>query len=142
MQHLEGSGTPVLYIGRTVLKGQTHSKIKNVRDLYRRISDLKKGYQPRTNIAKDEKHDLATDCHNILTRRRNWFSQLLSVRGVSDVRQTELHTTEPPVAEPIAIQVETAIEKLKRHKSPDIDKIPAQLINVLKPSGFFMYCQV
>jgi len=22
MQHLEGSGTPVLYIGRTVLKGQ------------------------------------------------------------------------------------------------------------------------
>jgi len=23
MQHLEGSGTPVLYIGRTVLKGQT-----------------------------------------------------------------------------------------------------------------------
>jgi len=23
MQHLEGSGTPVLYIGRTVLKGKT-----------------------------------------------------------------------------------------------------------------------
>ena len=25
MQHLEGSGTPVLYIGRTVLKGQNSS---------------------------------------------------------------------------------------------------------------------
>jgi hypothetical protein len=24
MQHLEGSGTPVLYIGRTVLKGNVH----------------------------------------------------------------------------------------------------------------------
>jgi len=24
MQHLEGSGTPVLYIGRTVLKGETY----------------------------------------------------------------------------------------------------------------------
>jgi hypothetical protein len=26
MQHLEGSGTPVLYIGRTVLKGQTREQ--------------------------------------------------------------------------------------------------------------------
>ena len=26
MQHLEGSGTPVLYIGRTVLKGQCVDK--------------------------------------------------------------------------------------------------------------------
>jgi len=25
MQHLEGSGTPVLYIGRTVLKGYTYT---------------------------------------------------------------------------------------------------------------------
>ena len=25
MQHLEGSGTPVLYIGRTVLKGTVHN---------------------------------------------------------------------------------------------------------------------
>ena len=27
MQHLEGSGTPVLYVGRTVLKGLTDCKI-------------------------------------------------------------------------------------------------------------------
>ena len=26
MQHLEGSGMPVLYIGRTVLKGQTNGE--------------------------------------------------------------------------------------------------------------------
>jgi len=30
MQHLEGSGTPVLYIGRTVLKGCTQHKMKRV----------------------------------------------------------------------------------------------------------------
>jgi hypothetical protein len=28
------------------------SKIKNIRDLYRDISDLKKAYRPRTNIIK------------------------------------------------------------------------------------------
>jgi len=30
---------------------ETNSKIKNIMDLYRGISDFKKGYQPRTNIA-------------------------------------------------------------------------------------------
>jgi len=31
MQHLEGSGMPVLYIGRTVLKGQgKQTKVKNI----------------------------------------------------------------------------------------------------------------
>jgi flagellar basal body rod protein FlgC len=36
----------------------TNSKMKTVRDLYRDFSDFKKGYQPRTNIVKDEKSDL------------------------------------------------------------------------------------
>jgi hypothetical protein len=32
------------------------------------------------------------------------------------------------VPEPTASEVEIAIEKLKRHKSPGIDQIPAELI--------------
>jgi len=32
------------------------------------------------------------------------------------------------VPEPSALEVESAIEKLKSHKSPGIDKIPAELI--------------
>jgi len=43
---------------------ETKSKIKNIRDLFWGISDLKNGYQPRTNIVKDEKADLVTDCHS------------------------------------------------------------------------------
>ena len=34
---------------------ETNSKIKNIMDLYRGISDFKKGYQPRTDVVKDEK---------------------------------------------------------------------------------------
>ena len=34
---------------------ESNSKIKNIRDLYRGISDFKKGYQPRCNIVKDDK---------------------------------------------------------------------------------------
>jgi hypothetical protein len=33
------------------------NKIKNDKDLYRRINDFRKGYQPRTNIVKDKKSD-------------------------------------------------------------------------------------
>jgi hypothetical protein len=34
--------------------------------------------------------------------------------GVSDVRQAEIHTAEPLVPEPSALEVELAIEKLKK----------------------------
>ena len=39
---------------------ETNSKIKNIRDLYRCISDFKNGYRPRTNIVKYETGDLVT----------------------------------------------------------------------------------
>jgi hypothetical protein len=38
----------------------------------------------------------------------------LIVHGVNDVRQTEIHTTEPLVPEPSAFEVEMVIEKLIR----------------------------
>jgi hypothetical protein len=44
-----------------------------VKDLYRGISDFKKGYQPRTDIVKDEKHDLVTDCHKYF----GWEEELI-----------------------------------------------------------------
>ena len=46
---------------------------------------FKKGYQPRTNIVKDEKGEMVAGCHSILARWRNHFSQLISVHGVSNV---------------------------------------------------------
>jgi hypothetical protein len=45
---------------------KTNSKIKNIRDLYRGINDFKKGYQPITNIANDEKGNLVAESHSIL----------------------------------------------------------------------------
>ena len=98
---------------------------KNIRDLYRGISDFKKGYQPRCNIVKDEKGDLVADSHSIVARWRNYFSQLFSVDAVKDVGQADIHTAEPLVPEPSAVEVELAIDKLKSHKSPGIDQIPA-----------------
>ena len=96
--------------------------------MYRGINDFKKAYQPRTIIVKDEKGNLVADSHSTTTKWRNFFSQLLNVHGAKDVRQEEIYTAEPLVPEPSEYEVELAIEKLKSHKSPGIDQIPAELI--------------
>jgi hypothetical protein len=48
----------------------------------------------------DENGDLLADSRNILNRWKNYFSQLLNVHNVSDVRQIEVHTAEPLVPGP------------------------------------------
>jgi hypothetical protein len=54
--------------------------------------------------------------------------QLLNVHAVGGVRQNEMHIAKPFVSEPIAAEVEVAIGKLKRYKSPGVDHIPSELI--------------
>jgi hypothetical protein len=91
------------YLKAKIQELETNSTINYIRDLYRGINDFKKGWW-------------------------NYFSQLLNVHGAKEVRQAEVHTAEPLVPEPSAFEVELAIEKLKRHKSPGIDQIPTELI--------------
>jgi hypothetical protein len=116
------------YLKNKIIELATSSKNKNIRDLYKGTSEFKKCYQPRTNMVKEENGDLLADSHSILNRWTNYFCQILNVHGVNDVKQTEIHTAEPLVPEPSSSEVETAIEKLKRYKSPGIDQIPAELI--------------
>ena len=82
--------------------------------MYRGINDFKKGYQPRTNMVKDEKSDVVTGPHSILAKWRNHFSHILNVHGVDDVQQTKIQTAEPLVPEHSTFEVEMAIEKLKK----------------------------
>jgi hypothetical protein len=121
------------YLKAKIEELETLNKINNVRDLYRCFNEYRKGYQPRTIIIKDEKGDVVADSHRIMARLRNYFSQLLNVHEVNDGGQVEIHTAEPLVPEPSAFEVELSIEKLKSHKSPGIDQIPAELINLLAP---------
>ena len=126
------------YLKAKIEELETNSKIKNIRDLYRGNNDFKKGYQPRTNVVKDKKGDLVAVSHSILAKWRNYFSQL-NVHGVNDVRHTEIHTAEPLVPEPSAFELKLAMEKLKSHKSPGSDHIPAELI---KEGGKTICCEI
>jgi hypothetical protein len=59
-----------------------HFKNKKIRDLYRGTNEFTKGYQPRTNLVKDEKGGLLADPHKIVNRWTNYFCKLLNVQWV------------------------------------------------------------
>jgi hypothetical protein len=104
----------------------TNSKNKNIRDQYRGINEFKRGYQRINNFMKDENGDLLVDSHNILNRWKNYFSQLLNVHNVSDVRQIQVHVAETlPTGRS---RLEVSVAKLKKYKSPCSDQVLAELI--------------
>jgi hypothetical protein len=105
-----------------------NSKIKNIRDLYIEINEFKRGHQPRDNFVKYENGDLLADSHSILNRWKNYFSQLLNVNNVGDVRQIEVYMAEPLVPGPSHLKIQILIAEFKTYKSPGIDEIPAELI--------------
>jgi hypothetical protein len=62
---------------------------------------------------------------NIWKKWKNYFSQLLNVLKVSDVRQMEVHTSEPLTSQPNTFEVEIAIANLDRYNSPGTHQIPS-----------------
>jgi hypothetical protein len=56
-------------------------------------------------MAMDERGDLLTDPHSILSRWKNSFCQLLKVHGADGARQTEMHTAEPFLPQPGVFEI-------------------------------------
>jgi hypothetical protein len=83
-------------------------------DLYRGINEFKRGYQSRSNLVLE-------DSQNILNKWENYFSQLLNVHRVSEVRQIKICTADPLVYEPSPFEFDTNTAKLKRCKLPGSD---------------------
>jgi hypothetical protein len=79
-------------------------------------------------LVNDERGNLLADPHVILNGWKNYCRQVLNVHREGDVRQTEMHTAEQFLPEPSASEVEVAVGRLKRYKSPGVDQIPAELI--------------
>jgi hypothetical protein len=85
-----------------------------------------KGYQPRINTIKDKNGNLLADPQSVLNMWKSFFNQVLNVHGVHDVRQMDIHTTEPLVPEFSLVNMKTA-EKMKRYKSSGTDQTPTEL---------------
>jgi hypothetical protein len=57
---------------------------------------------------KDENGDLFGDSHNILNRWKSYFSKVLNVQYVSNVRQIEILTAEPLLHSSSHLEVDIA----------------------------------
>jgi hypothetical protein len=64
-----------------------NSKNKNIWEPYVGINEFKRGYQPGSNLVKDDNGDLLSDSDNIWNRIRNYFFKSLNLHSVNDVRQ-------------------------------------------------------
>jgi hypothetical protein len=78
--------------------------------------------QPTSNLVQDENADF----HSILNRLKSYFSQLLNVHRVSDVRHLEINTAESLVSDNNPFEVEIAIAKLKKYKLPGSNQSSAE----------------
>jgi hypothetical protein len=78
-------------------------------------------------MLNDENGNLLAYSHNILNRWKN-FSKLLNVHRGSDVRQIDIHTAEPLIAEPSLFEADIAIVKLEKCNSQGPDQTPVEQI--------------
>jgi hypothetical protein len=54
---------------------------------------------------KDENGDLLPDSYNILNRWRNYYSKLLNIHRVSDVKQIEIMAAKSVLPDPSPLEV-------------------------------------
>jgi hypothetical protein len=76
------------YLKNKINELETNCKNKNIRDLYKGINEFKKGYQPRTNMVKEENGEMLADSHSIFNRWKNYFCQLLNVHEIRGLLAT------------------------------------------------------
>jgi hypothetical protein len=78
-------------------------------------------------LVKEESGNLLADALKILNKWK-YYSQQLNEHGAGGVRQVEIHSAQPSMIEPSASEVEAAMGKLNRYKSPGANQILAELI--------------
>jgi len=74
------------YLKHKIEELEINSQVTNIWDLEWDINDFKKGYQPSTNMVKDEKGDLVPDSRifwlgGIITSRKCWMYMELIMLG-------------------------------------------------------------
>jgi hypothetical protein len=101
------SGIKREYLKDRVNELSMNSRHKNTREFDRGINEL-----PRNNLVKHENVNLPEVYHNTGNMWKKYFSQLLNVHSVSDVRRKEVHTAEQLVTRSSHLEVEIAFAKL------------------------------
>ena len=82
-----------------VNKLEEDSKNKNIREMYKGVNELKKGYRPRAYIIKKHNGTIVADTTSILNRWEQFFSNLLNVNQSTSHGGRKVYTAEPDIPE-------------------------------------------
>ncbi|XP_033231545.1 craniofacial development protein 2-like, partial [Belonocnema kinseyi] len=85
-----------------ILAIENHKKQNNTREMYRGINSIRKGFQSRTDVIRDENGNLVADATEGLNLWKNYFDKLLNVREAPAENNDydDIHTAELQVDEP------------------------------------------
>lgn len=121
------------HLNREIEKLESLNQNGNVKEFYKIIKVQRKGFQPQTNKIKDSDGRILSDTDGIARRWKDYFQNLLNKPPIPQVRQSTYQRAEPLVEAPTYEDVMEAVNRLKMHKSPGEDNIPAELIKAAGP---------
>lgn len=110
------------------------------REFYKAISSEKRGYRTNsTPILRDDQGHMIIDSEKLTEEWKGHFRDLLNVTQEEQHKEEIYITADMPVENPSLEETQKALNKLKNHKAPGADEIPAEL---LKYGGEALHRQI
>jgi hypothetical protein len=116
---------------------ETYSR-NGTKKFFESVRNIKRGFQPRTNLCRDKKGNLVTGEQQALERWTEYFKDLLcNSPEEKTIGEKIYYGPEPFISPPTANVVYNVIRKLKLNRAPGDDCTNAELIkNILYLSIF------
>ncbi|XP_030757603.1 craniofacial development protein 2-like [Sitophilus oryzae] len=112
---------------------QTHANTLETRHLFSKIKQITRKFAPRTWAIHDADTQLLTEIEKVIERWRKYCEELYTDATYIPAVQNTI--TEEPEPDILLSEVEAAIRNLGLRKSPGIDKITAEYITSMGPTG-------
>lgn len=106
-------------------------KNKEIRNFYRDVKEMRKGYQARTVHYKNKEGNLISNEEEVVERWKEYFDELLNegAEGMEEgSQQDEIETLKEEIEQPTKEEIYNIIETLKNNKSPGHNGITAENI--------------
>jgi hypothetical protein len=103
--------------------------INESKKFFESVRNIKRGFQPRTNLCRDKKCNLVSGEQQVLERWTEYFKDLLCKSHEETIIDEKIYYgSEPFLFSPTANVVYDVIRKLKLNRAPGDDCINAELI--------------
>ena len=120
------------------------------REVHKLVRNINRKWQPRQSTIRKETGEVLTERNEILNRWNEYCSQLYEENAHQTITKelvTSLRSMSPPKVEKLNdnilfTEIEWAIQKLKRNKSPGIDMVTGEMIQASGPEWIKAFHQV